>query len=1439
MKEGTFFIEQLNRPEVFEPGLTTGASRSYAEYGEIFMADGIAIEASSVPRKINEDKAGEKAELEAAVANSDEILVFNQLTQEEIEKKQKSNQIDWDGWMAANNKELLAGDYSLVEALKKHGLTPVQFSRSKDFYRSNRVLFESKTDPKEIVRLINVWKNYFDKTSQSQEEYRSKWQLIVTLGIASGLSPRGFARRFKWSSYFETPPPPTVSGIIKQLIKDFVVEVVAGVAAPVDDPQKTLEENRMLREERKQAYARVLWGAVNKNKEDKGEQIKADELSTQKHAIEIGALPEVRFELERGLVPKEVVNFNSQLGDEERVQEVESLLRVSLTEEQKEAFIRAHNFGVGQKGKDGNEARVFNYTEEQIAEKARILHTFFTRDQRRLLMEAGLAGNGNDAQEGAVSSEDEGEENEVLKQRKLEAIKILSSLNDEQKVQANDLVGLMYRWETAIDINDPVVANMVASIVKEMLPGQRVTTTHLELAKNKLQERGFFDEGDRAHVLTEEEMQEIRTMWDQNVEIARAEGRNVNDPAYMGKVQQAKTRGWSPTQIMIEAPWPQEPHTDRERGDRNVLSQMDEIIDPRRKNKKEGQKEKGFSDAILWTDVQRAHKGLLRDQEGRSITDPQDIAEYEYNLYDGKIPRNLEDLAWQIGKSDPRFSVAGEFPVLEIVYRDSGERAKPKDLHDPEKTEARVNKGNFMRWVRDRMMYQHDDNPDDELNLFQAVSIPKSWRPVTLQDIVEHPGIYLKKAGSEKAQREIEAELNTTTDEDKRRKLTVRLNEVQKEAIDEDLLDEIKREVWLFANSRIFDLKYREKSGVPEELVSTLQSLFAKSPFTKTVWGNKSSLYWIMTMDQDFAKVKKDKDGKLEEGHDRKMGQAINTAYLAYFNLTDTEKLREILGKDSVLLSRKGLIEVRNKVRERDALQKKSAPEGYMEDKDIDAMFDEKGNVIEEKFVKTMNIWSSPQTNAKVESLVRAAVVEDITRIAGLHLGVDENGDKINDTMNSHFAETYAYTMTRWTGAAGHNNLGAAGFDAWGGKFQHTEKYRAKMAGSGYGGGYGNPYTVHMLRMLATDFMTGVRTETFVDKEDRKKNPNRYEHRFIKNAEGKENKVYKTPLEVLEEMHDAWKNAKEAVPSGLSKDEEDKAFEEAYKLASNNADIQAGQLVFPGNTMKYFSNDHLKRALDMFNQVINAEEIKLEKFTKLDVFKGVTFERDQFQSAVQEKFLKPMRYWARTWKQMDFSQKVRFDAGDGKTPKWEDRTLAESMFGREMIDVPEFWKRVDEGTPGAKKYHTRSAKGGSKWEWTWRVPHEISGAEINENRDQLVKQMAKVRIAAELYSHVDANSNDPRYDFRFYETVMAALESIPGGIEGDEDSLKGGRTNVKKRDRFFSEDDIKWIRKKSRTTFFWTYGWAILGSVFWDGLIKGSFDGLGDAGKYIAKITLA
>jgi hypothetical protein len=297
-------------------------------------------------------------------------------------------------------------------------------------------------------------------------------------------------------------------------------------------------------------------------------------------------------------------------------------------------------------------------------------------------------------------------------------------------------------------------------------------------------------------------------------------------------------------------------------------------------------------------------------------------------------------------------------------------------------------------------------------------------------------------------------------------------------------------------------------------------------------------------------------------------------------------------------------------------------------------------------------------------------------------------------------------------------------------------------------------------------------------------------------------------LEVLEEMQQAWISAKN------------------LDLAAEGAEGKAGQLVFPGNTMKYFSNDHLKRGLDIFTQVIDAEEIKLEKFTKLDPYKGVTFERDQFQSVVQEKFLKPMRYWARTWKQIDFSQQVRFNKGNGDNPDWEYRTLAESMFGREMLNIPEFWHRVKPGTPGAQKYTTRSRNKGAEWEETWRIPGEIDGAEINNNRDQLVKQMAKVRIAAELYAHVDLHSNDPRYDFRFYETIYQALERIPGGIGGDESDLKSGRSVLDPNRRYFSKEDINWIRRKSNTSRGWLYTLAILTEI-----LSGGWKGLQEAAK--------
>lgn len=90
--------------------------------------------------------------------------------------------------------------------------------------------------------------------------------------------------------------------------------------------------------------------------------------------------------------PEEVM-ANALLSDEQRLAKAEEILKKPLSQEQKEAILKAHYIGLGQKGKDGREAGVYNFTLAQIKEKAEILKNEgeFTQEQRRVLVEAGIA----------------------------------------------------------------------------------------------------------------------------------------------------------------------------------------------------------------------------------------------------------------------------------------------------------------------------------------------------------------------------------------------------------------------------------------------------------------------------------------------------------------------------------------------------------------------------------------------------------------------------------------------------------------------------------------------------------------------------------------------------------------------------------------------------------------------------------------------------------------------------------------------------------------------------------------------------------------------------------------------------------------------------------------------------------------------------------------
>ncbi|MBP9716393.1 MAG: hypothetical protein KBD51_00465 [Candidatus Levybacteria bacterium] len=85
----------------------------------------------------------------------------------------------------------------------------------------------------------------------------------------------------------------------------------------------------------------------------------------------------------------------------DRISKAQELLRESLgrelTDAEKKAILKAHFVGLGEKGKDEkNESGVFNVSEAQLLEKAKILKDAgFDKEQRREIIESGLAAPGD------------------------------------------------------------------------------------------------------------------------------------------------------------------------------------------------------------------------------------------------------------------------------------------------------------------------------------------------------------------------------------------------------------------------------------------------------------------------------------------------------------------------------------------------------------------------------------------------------------------------------------------------------------------------------------------------------------------------------------------------------------------------------------------------------------------------------------------------------------------------------------------------------------------------------------------------------------------------------------------------------------------------------------------------------------------------------------
>ncbi len=663
----------------------------------------------------------------------------------------------------------------------------------------------------------------------------------------------------------------------------------------------------------------------------------------------------------------------------------------------------------------------------------------------------------------------------------------------------------------------------------------------------------------------------------------------------------------------------------------------------------------------------------------------------------------------------------------------------------------RINKANFMQWARERTMYHHTNNSRDyQLQITNLVGVDNDFAStISIFTMDKNRNKYFK-------------------DEESGRIL-------------DDLADQLKTEIWLFGNIRNYDLLYQEYMGQDSKLPEFLINVHNKEELTRG-----DSLERIMTLSENFLGSEANKDNP----QDTKVGDAARKGYEIYYYISDLEKLREILGNDSIFFKKEGLINVFK------ILEKKPHTEGIDPEsmKQIEKLFNVDGTIKDKEFIQFINPFNDqnkPDLLINVtRELVRQAIAEKYGLEYGLEKTVHEERTKSGKfrapereflRISTTYAETWAWIMSRFTGAAARNDTNSIGFDAFT-KTMQFMKYRIRQSAAGRAGQHGNEYNLGVFKQLTLDFFNGVWVQKgFADKERT------------------------TPFELMLSM-DKIDRQIEDIKAGRA--EGDPAALQAKKVEL------AKRFRFDQFTQKGYAANHLGRAFEIFHNMLGNEELRLDQVVKYENFYGgaagrYVLDRTKFEEVLKEKFVKPVRYAFSTYPMIDFAKEVRELTewgGEKKLPKYETKTLAEAMFG--PIVTAEFKKNAvnikresikkklkakEEVKESDREFLKKRKFNPEEKEAVWK---ELLTGEL---RSQLWKRAVMARIAKDLLSH-RIRTLDNKYEYFGEEQVelfLHALENIPSidVVGGQDEDLKFAYG-----EKFLNEEDIKWIRKNSRTT---------------------------------------
>jgi hypothetical protein len=689
-----------------------------------------------------------------------------------------------------------------------------------------------------------------------------------------------------------------------------------------------------------------------------------------------------------------------------------------------------------------------------------------------------------------------------------------------------------------------------------------------------------------------------------------------------------------------------------------------------------------------------------------------------------------------IAEYEPEF--AHDFPLLyKETYTDELGEQKEREV---------VNEANFLRWLRRRMrFFEGEEGPDSKINYFGKLGIPFGAREIHIANMLNDEEKFFKDASG---------------------------------AVHKDLADQIRRELFARSIIRDRDIDYRTGgNGMSDEsgIDAVLRGIFRTNNMTRNTWNGKSMWHWLLEMPHDVKVERKPNPHghvfyERHDQQDTRMGRSIATAMAAYYHLADYTKLQEMIGEDSIFFKKDEFLRLRQKLAEDES---KSNPysgeelsEKYITDERLNKIFKSNGEVDEAQFIEFVNFFPDANVDPRRLLMVRQLLRNAIGSKYNLNYRDHLTHELRMDTDSTVFAEEYAFFTTRWTGIATRNDLGGTAYDAQA-KWLRFKNYREKVANSTRGGMFGNMYNAGMFKTLGVNYLDSIRTQ---------------DKRLVR--------------EIIEDLARVKPAEVDLTKESFTKDELD---------SINKENVRARQLLseftFPDLSELNLYNNGIYRWVQEYKSFIGGEELHLDKLVEQARFAGVLYDPASFGKQIQEGFLKPLRYGYSSWPNLynaqvrdivEYDPLIHKDAprvkvsGKEKDHVFVDMSLADSMFGNQLMDVKDFWMRIPEKDSEGNDKKDDYGKDGKILE------HVIDPNRINSEsgRTKMFKQMALGRIAADIYSHIDWNSPYPKWDGATIEALINALEVIPGDLLVDENEMKNSLIPR----HFFTKEEIKWLR---------------------------------------------